>query len=134
MKKRICVCLMTCLLVLSLAGCGPLKMEDKVADAYVEDILDAIEDQDADEIYDLFMEGSVEYEDVEDIMEPLGGIWNNEEYTYSLTYMGIKANAGLGGNYTLKERRYKIETEDHTYTMELAYIEDEGLYSFRLNY
>ena len=45
-------------------------MEDPVADEYLVEMLDAIRENDADDAYDLFVEGYVEWDEMEKTVLP----------------------------------------------------------------
>ena len=108
-------------------------MEDPVADEYLVEMLDAIRENDADAAYDLFVEGYVEYEDMENAIETLSKVWTYDDYDYVLTYKGVKSTVGTSGSVTFSERKYKVTAEDTTCTILLNYIEDEGLVGFNIN-
>ena len=116
-----------------LSGCS-VSMEDPVADEYLVKMLDAIKDNDADAAYDLFVEGYVEWDDMEKTVDTMSTLWTYDEYDYKLVYKGIKSTVGTHGNVTYNERKYTVTVDDDSYTVTLSYIDDEGLVGFHIQF
>ena len=132
--KHISLCLVAMVFAsFFLSGCSA-SMEDPVADEYLVEMLDAIKNEDVDAANDLFAEGYVEQEDMEDAIETLSKIWTYDEYDYKLVYKGIKSTVGTGGAVKYNERKYTVTVDDDSYTVTLSYIEDEGLVGFHIQF
>ena len=109
-------------------------MEDPVADEYLVEMLDAIRENDADAAYDLFVEGYVEWDDMEKTVDTMSTLWTYDEYDYKLVYKGIKSTVGTHGTVTYNERKYTVTEDDDSYTVTLSYINDEGLVGFHIQF
>ncbi len=132
--KHISLCLVALIFVsFFLSGCSA-SMEDPVADEYLVEMLDAIRENDADSAYDLFVEGYVEWDDMEKTVNTMSTLWTYDEYDYKLVYKGIKSTVGTHGTVTYNERKYTVTVDDDSYTVTLSYINDEGLVGFHIQF
>lgn len=132
--KHISLCLVALIFAsFFLSGCSA-SMEDPVADEYLVEMLDAIRENDADDAYDLFVEGYVEWDDMEKTVDTMSTLWTYDEYDYKLVYKGIKSMVGTHGTVTYNERKYTVTVDDDSYTVTLSYINDEGLVGFHIQF
>ena len=120
-----------------LSGCGiqfGSLASDPVADEYLEDMLDAIRDNDVDTAYDMFADGYVDYDEMEKSMDTLSQLWTYDDYEYKLINKEVKTNMSFSGSVTYYGRKYKVTVDDDTFTVTLTYIKDEGLAGFHIDF
>ena len=120
-----------------LSGCGiqfDSLASDPVADEYLEDMLDAIRENDVDTAYDMFADGYVDYDEMEKSMDTLSQLWTYDDYEYKLINKEVKTNMSFAGSVTYYGRKYKVTVDDDTFTVTLTYIKDEGLAGFHIDF
>lgn len=136
MRKNIVVLFLSILLCCFLAGCADLLKSEEM-DREVERILEALNEDDADLIFQSMYPGVVTREEFDASYESVRQIWNkSDDYTMKLTSINTNKNYNQSGNSLVRQARYYIYTQDQDYTIMLTYRSDdhgEGVYQFNLN-
>ncbi len=122
----------------TLTGCSNLqqqlqaKMADPVAEDYLTKMLDAVEKNDVDAAEQLFSSEYVSREDLENGIDVIGRLWDGGTYTYQLTYSGINSSFVNGKTEKFNVRKYEVVTQDHTYSVDITYVDGKGMVGFNL--
>lgn len=136
MRKSIVVLFLSVLLCCFLAGCaGLLKSEEM--DREAERILEALNEDDADQIFQSMYPGVVTREEFDASYESVRQLWKkSDEYTMKLRAINTNKNYNQSGNSLVRQAQYYVYTPDQDYTITLTYRSDdigEGIYQFNLN-
>lgn len=136
MKKTRMVCLTFIILACCfLSGCGNLLKNEQM-DREVERLIAALNEDDADRIYQSLHPGIVTREEFDESYETIRKIWE-KSYTHTKKLNAINTQKTMGntGNSKLCEAQYYIYTPDKFYTINISYLSDddgEGVGGFYL--
>lgn len=137
MKKRhiffrLLLMLLPCCL---LAGGKSLIKSDQM-DQQLEQLITALNEDNADQIYQFMYPGVVTREEFETAYEEFQLAWvKSTRYTTKLNAINVKNNFSNSGSSKTWQAQYYVFTEDTSYTITLAYLSDSdgaGLYQLNL--
>lgn len=136
MKKKRIVCLLFSILACCfLTGCGNLLKNEQM-DREVERLIAALNEDDADRIYQSLYPGIVTREEFDESYEAIRKIWEKSyTHTKKLNAINTKKTMGNTGNSNICEAQYYIYTPDKFYTINISYLSDdigEGMGGFYL--
>ncbi|MEZ3462127.1 MAG: hypothetical protein K1W23_08220 [Lachnospiraceae bacterium] len=119
-----------------LAGCADmLKKEDM--DQEVERLIAALNEDDADAVFQSMYPGVVSREEFDDSYETIQSLWErSDEHTTKLRSISTNKNFDKFGESLVCKAQYYVYTQDQSYTITLTYRSDdigEGIYRFDLN-
>lgn len=136
MKKSSAVTLfLSILLCCFLSGCtGLLKNESM--DHEVEQLIAALNEDDADQIFLLMYPDVVTREEFDKSYEPIRQIWKKcDEHTIKMTSININKNKNKSQVIFTCQAQYYVYTPEDSYTINLTYRSDDkgdGVYGFNL--
>ena len=119
-----------------LSGCADmLKKEDM--DQEVERLIAALNEDDADAVFQSMYPGVVSREEFDDSYETIQSLWErSDEHTTKLRSISTNKNFDKFGESLVCKAQYYVYTQDQSYTITLTYRSDdigEGIYRFDLN-
>lgn len=135
-KSCIAVLFLSVLLCCFITGCaGLLKSEEM--DQELERLIEALNEDDADQIFQSLYPGVVTREEFDASYEEVRQLWEkSEDYSKRLMSFNTKKNYNQSGQSLVREAQYFVYTQNQKYTVTLTYVSDdngEGLYQFNLN-
>ncbi len=136
MKKSNAVTLLfTILFCCFLSGCASLLKNERM-DQEVEKIIAALNEDDADQIFQSMYPDVVTREEFDASYESIRQIWKKcDEHTIKMTSMNINDNQNKSEIIRTYRVQYFVYTSEDSYTINLTYRSDnegEGLYGFNL--
>lgn len=136
MKKSNAVTLLfTILLCCFLSGCADLLKNERM-DQEVEQIIAALNEDDADQIFQFMYPDVVTREEFDKSYEPIRQTWKKcDEHTIKMTSININNNQNNSEIIRTYRAQYYVYTSEDSYTINLTYRSDnkgEGLYAFNL--
>ena len=66
-------------------------------------------------------------------MDTTDRLWDGGSYTHNITYTEFKTDCYNGITVTINKRKYEVVTQDHTYSVDITYVDGEGLVGFNLS-
>ncbi len=136
MKKSNAVMLFFAILLCCfLSGCADLLKNERM-DQEVEQIIAALNEDDADQIYESMYPDVVTREEFDKSYEPIRQIWKKcDEHTTKMTSIHINNNQNNSEMIRTYQVQYYVYTPEDSYTINLTYRSDdkgEGVYGFNL--
>lgn len=127
MKKTRIVCLSFIILVCCfLSGCGNMLKNEQM-DREVERLIAALNEDDADRIYQSLHPGIVTREEFDESYETIRKIWEKSYiHTKKLNAINTQKSLGNTGNSHLCEAQYYVYTPDKFYTINISYLSDDN--------
>ena len=135
-KTNVVTVLLSILLCCVLSGCSDmLKREDM--DQELEHLIEALNEDDADAIFQSMYPGIVTREEFDESYETVRRLWErSDEHTAKLRSINTKKNLNQSGKSLVCQAQYYVYTLDQSYTITLTYRSDdigEGIYRFDIN-
>lgn len=129
MKKRLNVILYIIISVIILMGCADKyeMFKNEKIDNNLEQMISCIKNQDVESAYALLYPDAISEAEFETGFTELVSTYKGDSYTYQLSGINTKINK-INSNESTKtvECRYKIDTEQDSYVVNIVYLEDEG--------
>lgn len=136
MRKRVVILFLSVLLCCFLAGCADLLKSEEM-DREVERIIEALNEDDADRIFQSMYPGVVTREEFDASYQSVRQLWKKSDaYTMKLRAINTNKNYNQSGSSLVRRAQYYVYTQDQDYTITLTYMSDdngEGVYQFNLN-
>lgn len=135
-KTNVVTVLLSILLCCVLSGCSDmLKREDM--DQELEHLIEALNEDDADAIFQAMYPGIVTREEFDESYETVRRLWERSDgHTAKLRSINTKKNFNQSGNSLVCQAQYYVYTQEQSYTITLTYRSDdigEGIYRFDIN-
>ncbi|MDE5697871.1 MAG: hypothetical protein K2I96_10765 [Lachnospiraceae bacterium] len=135
-KSGILMLLLSVLFCCVLSGCADLlKSEDM--DREVENLIQALNEDDADRIFLSMYPGVVTREEFDKSYAAVREIWEpSDGHTTKLRSINTRKNVNKSGDYLICQAQYYVYTQAQDYTITLTYRCDDngdGVYQFNLN-
>ena len=135
-KSGIAVLLLSVLLCCILSGCADLIKSEEM-DKEVANLIEALNEDDADQIFRLMYPGVVTREEFDESYEEVRKLWEkSDEYTTKLNSINTRKNFTQSGDFRICQAQYYVYTQAQDYTITLTYRSDgsgDGVYQFNLN-
>ncbi len=131
-KSSVAVLLLSILFCFFLSGCAGLFKNERM-EQEVEQLIDALNEDDADQIFLSMYPGVITREEFDKSYEAIRLLWNkSDEHTIRLNSINTQKSLG---NSLICQVRYYVYTRDNAYTITLTHLSDnngDGIYRFNL--
>lgn len=135
-KTSIAALLLSILLFCFLSGCAGLLKNERM-DREVESLIAALNEDDADQIFEAMYPNVVTREEFDEGYEEIRQLWEAaDSYTIKLASISTKKNISTSGESVIRQAEYYVYTPNNSYTFTLAHLSNAGgagLYHFNLN-
>lgn len=135
-RSGIVVLLLSVLLCCILSGCADFIKSEEM-DKEVVNLIEALNEDDADQIFQSMYPGVVTQEEFDESYEAVRKLWEkSDEYTTKLNSINTRKNFTQSGDIRICQAQYYVYTQAQDYTITFTYRSDDigdGVYQFNLN-
>lgn len=125
-KARIVSLFLSILICCFLSGCGNLLKNEQM-DREVERLIAALNEDDADRIFQSLHPGIVTREEFDESYEAIRKIWQKSyTHTKKLNAINTQKTLGSSGNSQICEAQYYVYTPDKFYTINISHLSDDN--------